>query len=125
MTAPDDFRKRLEALRERPEQKHGQSFTEFAAEQREVAKAALTFCEDMLRDCTPDMLVDGGPGMTLRDYFAAKALIGLIGEPVSGGFVATVFAMSGGKEFKGTEAGRYAFVSYELADAMLAERSKP
>lgn len=44
-------------------------------------------------------------GMTLRDYFAAKAMSSLIGGGHTPGLIASR--------------------AYEIADAMLAERSKP
>jgi hypothetical protein len=49
-----------------------------------------------------------GPGMTLRDYFAAKAMQGLLSarNPLV------------------TNIGGIAEAAYEMADAMLAERSK-
>jgi hypothetical protein len=49
-----------------------------------------------------------GPGMTLRDYFAAKAMQGLLSarNPVI------------------TNIGGIAEAAYEMADAMLAERNK-
>jgi hypothetical protein len=47
-----------------------------------------------------------GNGMTLRDYFAAKALCGLLSDS------------------KATQSEMYARDSYKLADAMLAERIK-
>lgn len=35
---------------------------------------------------TPDMHVDGGPGMSLREYYAGKALVGLLaGNATYGG----------------------------------------
>ena len=55
--------------------------------------------------------VEGGlmyRGMTLRDYFAAKALIGLVFADARQNFPAHVIARE----------------SYELADAMIAEREK-
>lgn len=55
---------------------------------------------------------DGFPGMTLRDYFAAKALPKLV-------------TLCAGDDLGGVPFTRYvATKSYELADAMLAERSK-
>ena len=51
---------------------------------------------------------ESGHGMTLRDYFAAKAMQGLV-------------AHSGGE---GGTAADYARWSYEFANAMLAERAK-
>jgi hypothetical protein len=46
------------------------------------------------------------PGMTLRDWFAGQALAGLLSTTGDG------------------PAERYAKASYEVADAMLAEREK-
>lgn len=56
------------------------------------------------------------PGMSLRDYFAAKALAGILANK------ATVEAteLSGSKHVP-----VLAQACYTLADAMLAERSKP
>lgn len=51
-------------------------------------------------------------GMTLRDYFAAKALSGLLADP-------TPFEDNG----KGIKAA-YATTAYEYADAMLEARQK-
>ena len=48
------------------------------------------------------------PGMTLRDYFAAKALQGMLADKSSG--------------YPHRE---YACDAYSLADAMLAERKQP
>ena len=64
------------------------------------------------------------PGMTLRDYFAAKAMHALIVEPPWGeGSSATVHAWS--KGFHGEDpCERFALVAYRIADAMLAERMK-
>ena len=58
---------------------------------------------------TPGSFMRGGDGMTLRDFFAATALRGLVPR---------------------LEAGRYypvdaAAEAYRVADAMLAERTKP
>lgn len=47
------------------------------------------------------------PGMTLRDYFAGQAILGLIANPNNKG--------------EATEAAR---IAYGIANAMLAERSK-
>jgi hypothetical protein len=52
-------------------------------------------------------LVNGG--MTLRDYFAAKALQGILS----------------GRNGLSLECDKWAIAAYELADAMLAERSEP
>jgi hypothetical protein len=50
------------------------------------------------------------PGMTLRDYFAAKAMAAVIATPEG-------FTVNG--------APHLAEIAYEMADAMLAERNKP
>ena len=51
---------------------------------------------------------DTQPGMTLRDYFAAKAMGGFAADPNYG-----------------AEPERMAEYAYKWADAMLAERKKP
>jgi hypothetical protein len=48
-------------------------------------------------------------GMTLRDYFAAKAMQGMLS----------------GRNNLPLERDKWAIAAYELADAMLAERTKP
>jgi hypothetical protein len=55
-----------------------------------------------------------GAGMTLRDYFAGQALVGIL----AGGFADTIphDDISGGADA--------AFFAYQYADAMLAERTK-
>jgi hypothetical protein len=65
------------------------------------------------------------PGMTLRDYFAAKALHALVVEPQWGeGGMATVRAWSA--DFTGSDScARFAFAAYKMADAMLAARGTP
>lgn len=50
------------------------------------------------------------PGMSLRDYFAAAAMAGLSGHDFFD------------KENKRVKPEGYAFVAYQLADAMLAAR---
>jgi hypothetical protein len=50
------------------------------------------------------------PGMTLRDYFAAKAMQGMLANPVEGN--------------DGMISKRLALWSYEIADAMLEAREK-
>ena len=65
-------------------------------------------------DC-PYTRFAGDYGMTLRDWFAGQALTGVLGNPATMEFMAT----------KGddlcTTASR---LSYEMADAMIAERDK-
>lgn len=63
---------------------------------------------------------DGHNGMTLRDYFAAKALVGLIAEPQwrEGGHS---LAYAIGPQTK-DDAANYAAAAYKLADAMLKAR---
>lgn len=57
------------------------------------------------------------PGMTLRDYFAAKALNGML----SNGFMPEMaLPAAGGMGAK----WNYVGAAYFLADAMLAERAK-
>lgn len=62
---------------------------------------------------TPENWQLGG-GMTLRDYFAAKALSGMLADPAVG------------TSHKSPQEGAAALanVCYMLADAMLAERAK-
>ena len=51
-------------------------------------------------------------GMTLRDYFASKALCGMLSDQRDGSYVNT------------REPEQIAATAYKLADAMLAERAK-
>ena len=51
----------------------------------------------------------GWVGMTLRDYFAAKAMAAILEH----------------EDAMGDSFGVIAHVSYEMADAMLIERAKP
>lgn len=53
-------------------------------------------------------------GMTLRDWFAGKAMQGIWSN-------ATALAQFAGSQ---DEAGQMAVIAYEMADAMLKERSK-
>jgi hypothetical protein len=66
-------------------------------------------------------------GMTLRDYFAAKALQGLISEPVprekDGETTVTTIMRHAGERFT-SPARMFAHCAYAIADAMLAERAK-
>lgn len=59
---------------------------------------------------TGDTLIGEGKGMTLRDYFAATALTGLMREAISANRSVTFRELSGN--------------AYEMADAMLKERAK-
>jgi hypothetical protein len=56
-------------------------------------------------------------GMTLRDYFAAKAMVGLLSEPQPEDGEPE---LGEGREY----AAKAAKAAYRIADAMLAERSK-
>jgi hypothetical protein len=59
-----------------------------------------------------NLLIDGySPGMTLRDYFAAAALQGLLAHII-------------GVENANGSALKYAECAYEYADAMLAARKE-
>jgi hypothetical protein len=61
-----------------------------------------------------------GPGMTLRDWFAGKALGGMLAN----GFLPTE-AMLRDEPFSEKHADNsYVACAYRIADAMLAERSK-
>ena len=63
------------------------------------------------------------PGMTLRDYFAAKALLGLIAEPPwSVGASGVASRLS---DHTPDEALNFATAAYRLADAMLKARELP
>ena len=56
----------------------------------------------------PDGTKNFNPGMTLRDYFAAAALQGLLGSPKSHGSM-----------------HEYISLAWKYADAMIAERERP
>ena len=58
-------------------------------------------------------------GMTLRDYFAAKAMAAVISEPMWGEDSSAVVSRLGNGQ---TEADGYATASYKIADAMLKAR---
>lgn len=67
------------------------------------------FPHDQIHDqMTPFRHLDAQPGMTLRDYFAAKAMQGMCADP----------------SFAPTRYGDIADRAYLLADAMIAERAK-
>jgi hypothetical protein len=53
--------------------------------------------------------MEADPGMSLRDWFAGQALVGLAACPTT----------------KDDTANWFASASYAIADAMLAERAKP
>ena len=65
---------------------------------------------------TPDMNIQGGPGMTLRDYFAAKAMQGLCSKK------------NVQEDFKDLDVKllvkQIALDSYLMADAMLKARGE-
>lgn len=71
--------------------------------------------EERYQDCYGESHMSEGsePGMTLRDYFAAKAAGGLVGN------VGQINVRNG--ESYATE---IATMAYTLADAMLKERNK-
>jgi len=59
-------------------------------------------------------------GMTLRDYFASHALAGMAANEAISGATEEICKRSGI-----TPAQMFAIGSYEYADAMLAQRTKP
>ena len=66
---------------------------------------------------------DYGTGMTLRDYFAAKAMQGIICTPINeydDGHAAVY--LSDGLSFSDGMRGSVAAASYAMADAMLKAR---
>jgi hypothetical protein len=64
-------------------------------------------------------------GMALRDWFAGKALEGLIAEPVIGGCVSMVIHCTPNFDSEGSKPGdRMATAAYVLADAMLRARGE-
>ena len=68
-------------------------------------------------------VMNGEPGMTLRDYFAAKAVAALIAEPPWHQSVVSVSARLSRPE-ENDEAANFASAAYRIADAMLKERDK-
>ena len=73
--------------------------------------------------CTGDQVVrEQWDGMTLRDYFAAKAMHAIITEPTYAGAqsFAMYFKKRLGLEAEGMDA--YAQIAYAMADAMLKAR---
>lgn len=63
-----------------------------------------------------------GDGLTLRDYFAAKAMAALITEPAPSGSALLVQATGPGGE---VEIESFAVAAYLMADAMIAIRGEP
>jgi hypothetical protein len=62
-------------------------------------------------------------GASLRDYFAAKAMLGILTEPISGSQSLAQYLTEtapGDAESKGA---RFARAAYAMADAMLVARS--
>lgn len=66
---------------------------------------------------------DPVPGMSLRDYFAAKAMQGIVGAAVFDQKAEDMMKRAGIDVKRDTEAF-VALVAYDIADAMLAERAK-
>lgn len=63
-------------------------------------------------------------GITMRDYFAAKAMVALICEPTPAAGVTTLRALVGDCNASGPElADHFAKAAGMLADAMLKERA--
>ncbi|TDV06027.1 hypothetical protein [Paraburkholderia caballeronis] len=62
-------------------------------------------------------------GMTLRDYFAAKALSGLLAEPLNDGDLSSAIHCTSNFDMDGAQPGdRIATAAYAIADAMLRAR---
>ena len=64
------------------------------------------------------------PGMTLRDWFAGKALQGLIADPISYNGALVQIKADNSKGGSADICSVMARWSYDYADAMLAERSR-
>ena len=58
---------------------------------------------------------EGHPGMTLRDYFAAKAMQGIL---------SAWYQTKDKNVMHDDKMGTFAYWSYGMADAMIAERAK-
>jgi hypothetical protein len=65
---------------------------------------------------------DPNQGMTLRDYFAAKAMQGIICAPNADNDTAPAVYLSDGLGFSDGMRGRIAVAAYAMADAMLKAR---
>ncbi|CAM2167922.1 conserved hypothetical protein [Burkholderia latens] len=73
----------------------------------------------------PGTLNEAPQGMTLRDYFAAKALTGLLAEPISEGVAPSSIHCTPNFDAEGAQPGdRIAAAAYALADAMLRARGE-
>jgi hypothetical protein len=67
----------------------------------------------------------GAPGLSIRDYFAAKAMHALMTEPSWGdGNSSMVHAWAKDSRTKPGSPERYALVAYAIADAMLQAREQ-
>lgn len=60
-------------------------------------------------------------GMSLRDWFAGQALVGMCANPEMGKIINWLIYAAAGKE---QSLNGVAETAYEMADAMLAERAK-
>lgn len=69
----------------------------------------------------PNSFMDAG--MTLRDYFAAKAMQAWVSAAAFNQSAEDLLKKSGIKSVKDTEAF-LAMIAYDMADAMLTERAK-
>ena len=61
-------------------------------------------------------------GMTLRDYFAAKAMAAFIAEPVNEGESVTAWRWVSQMHTQMSEPDIFAHAAYRMADAMLKAR---
>lgn len=61
--------------------------------------------------CDGNSIMDAQRGMSLRDYFAGQALVGIMSDP-------------GMRPCNESEFGHMAMRLYQVADAMLVERAK-
>lgn len=66
----------------------------------------------------------GDKGMTLRDYFAAKAMAALIAEPAWMEGSRPIVAIFDDRDKKTDGPQQFAHVAYRMADAMLEERQQ-
>lgn len=76
-------------------------------------------CKAYLRDTSGAVIgISDYPGMDLRDYFAAKALQGMLGNPTSDDYEDEVLRRENYKEY----CKSFAESAYEVADAMMEAR---